>query len=54
MMHGKGVLFFTDGSRYEGEWTENRLSGQGSLIFWDGKIHKGEWKGHEFKVIEII
>ena len=48
------IIFFTDGSRYEGEWKENRLSGRGTLIFWDGKIHKGEWKDHEFKVLEVL
>jgi hypothetical protein len=53
-MHGKGVLFFTDGSRYEGEWEENRISGRGSLIFWDGKIQKGEWKDNKFIVRDLL
>jgi hypothetical protein len=53
-MHGKGVLFFTDGSKYEGEWEANRICGRGSLIFWDGKINKGEWKDNKFIVLEIL
>ena len=54
MLHGNGILHFTDGSMYEGEWVENRIVGRGTLILTDGRVHKGEWKDHEFKIIEIM
>ena len=51
MQHGKGILIFTDGSRYEGEWIEDRISSRGTLSVLDGKSYKGEWKEGKFNII---
>ncbi|XP_019909149.1 MORN repeat-containing protein 5 isoform X2 [Esox lucius] len=41
MFHGKGVLFFTSGSKYEGTW-ENGISKQGKYAFSDGLEYRNK------------
>lgn len=33
-----------DGSRYEGEWRDDRANGYGKLYHADGDIYEGSWK----------
>lgn len=40
---GIGLMIWPDGSRYDGNWSENRASGQGRLIHADGDVYEGEW-----------
>ena len=42
--HGKGTQIWTDGSKYEGCWRNDKANGKGRLIHADGDIYVGEWK----------
>ena len=44
MMQGQGVLSYTDGRKYEGEFYCNHRSGQGTMDWPDGKKYIGTWK----------
>jgi hypothetical protein len=41
--HGKGVMLFEDGSKYEGQWENGERAGQGTARFKDGGTYEGEW-----------
>lgn len=41
--HGKGHLFFNDGSKYEGEFNEGELTGYGIHITTSGEKTCGYW-----------
>ena len=41
--HGRGIQVWTDGSRYEGYWVEDKANKRGKLIHEDGDIYEGEW-----------
>ena len=38
MKHGRGKYEFKDGSYYEGEWENNKISGAGKLYFPNHKL----------------
>ena len=40
---GKGVQIWSDGSRYEGFWKNDKANGRGRLIHADGDVYEGEW-----------
>lgn len=42
--HGYGVLLWPDGSRYEGEWRENKACGKGKFWHADGDVFEGNWR----------
>ena len=47
--HGKGVMIFISGQKYEGDWVNNNIEGQGSLYYANGQIaYEGGWKNGEF------
>lgn len=41
--HGKGILNLTDGSRYEGNFSDGLFDGHGVLLFPDGSKYEGEF-----------
>ena len=41
--HGLGVLTFTDGTKYEGKFSEGYFDGCGVLTFADGSKYEGEF-----------
>ena len=41
---GKGVQIWSDGSKYEGWWRNNKANGKGRLIHADGDVFEGQWK----------
>lgn len=41
---GKGIQIWSDGSKYEGWWQNNKANGKGRLIHADGDVFEGEWK----------
>jgi hypothetical protein len=45
MKHGKGVMTYSPGNVYEGEWNKNVKSGHGTMV-WEsmGEKYTGEWK----------
>lgn len=38
-----GVYAWNDGSRYDGEWFENKIRGTGTYTWLDGRKYQGEW-----------
>lgn len=42
-MHGKGVMTYGDGSRYEGDFKYGKKSGRGSRFFASGDRYIGEF-----------
>jgi len=43
-MHGTGVIKYTDGSFYDGEWKDSMILGKGIFNYTDGNVYDGEWK----------
>jgi hypothetical protein len=41
---GKGIQIWSDGSKYEGWWKNNKANGRGRLIHADGDVFEGQWK----------
>ena len=35
-MHGKGIMIWEDGSKYQGEFHDNKIEGVGHKIFANG------------------
>ena len=55
--HGRGIQVWTDGSRYEGYWKEDKANERGKLTHSDGDIYEGEWlddKAHGYGVYTHI
>ena len=51
--HGRGIQMWTDGSRYEGYWKNDKANVSGKLLHSDGDIYEGEWlddKAHGYGV----
>ena len=44
--HGKGVLSYSNGHRYEGEFRNNRWHGHGT--YYDGRVKSGKWENSKF------
>ena len=44
---GDGFYIYSDGSRYKGEWKNNKHHGYGTIIYPDGSKYVGEWKEHK-------
>jgi len=45
LAHGKGIWYYINGSRYEGEWNHGLKEGFGTVYKADGnKAYEGEWK----------
>ena len=42
--HGQGTLTAPDGSKYVGEWKDNKYDGQGTITYADGEKWEGEFK----------
>lgn len=40
---GHGVALFSDGSRYEGQFSNGRINGLGALYFANGDVYSGQW-----------
>ncbi len=55
--HGRGIQVWTDGSRYEGYWKEDKANVKGKLIHSDGDVYEGDWlddKAHGYGVYTHI
>lgn len=44
---GKGYLFFSDGSKYTGEFQNGMISGMGTYFVDDKPVSKGLWANGE-------
>ena len=44
MREGKGIYYFKNGNRYEGDWKKNLQHGKGIFYFKGGERFEGDWK----------
>ena len=42
--YGEGIMTFSDGEIYEGEWKDGKIDGKGTYNFSNGNVYKGEFK----------
>ena len=45
-MEGKGILYYNDGERYEGEFLNDKKDGKGILYYKDGRTKEEIWKNN--------
>ena len=48
--NGYGTYTYANGSKYVGEWKDDKENGQGTYTFANGTVDKGIWKNN--KLIE--
>ena len=46
--NGQGTMTYPDGSKYEGQWKDDKRNGQGTMSFPDGGRLAGQWKDGNF------
>jgi len=46
--HGQGTFTLPDGSKYAGEWKDDKRHGQGTFTLPDGSKYVGEWRYDNF------
>ena len=44
LFHGKGVMKYSNGNIYEGEWQQGQRHGQGKMTYCDGSTYSGNWR----------
>jgi hypothetical protein len=42
-MHGYGIACLLDGSRYAGDWEQDKFHGWGRMEYADGSVYEGEF-----------
>lgn len=47
-IHGDGILYFSNGNKYIGNWINQYREGKGKLIFANGEVYKGNFKKSQF------
>lgn len=43
-IHGKGILYFSNGNKYVGDWVNHYRQGEGKMIFSNGDEYTGEFR----------
>ena len=43
-MHNRGVYFWKDGRKYEGEYKNDKKEGFGKYYWTDGRRYEGQWR----------
>ena len=41
---GKGVMKFSNGDVYDGDWENGKMNGKGAMLYHDGVFYQGDWK----------
>ena len=44
MADGKGVMKFSSGDVYDGDWENGKMNGKGAMLYHDGVFYQGDWK----------
>lgn len=47
-IHGKGVLYFSNGDKYQGDWVDHYRTGRGTLLKAKGGEYTGDFKKNKF------
>lgn len=48
-IHGEGILYFSNGNRYIGNWVNQFREGQGKMIFTNGDVYEGTFRRSKFR-----
>jgi hypothetical protein len=49
MRNGEGEFIYKEGSKYKGEWRDNKMEGYGTLYYPNGIVaYEGQWLNDEF------
>ena len=46
-MEGKGIFYYNNGNKYDGEYKNNKNEGKGTFYYNDDDIYDGEWKNNK-------
>ena len=46
-LNGKGVFYYVNGDKYDGDFKDNKLNGYGTLYYKNGNKYEGEWKNNK-------
>ena len=41
---GKGIMYWNNGDRYEGDWKNDKIEGKGIYYYNNGDRYEGDWK----------
>ena len=41
--HGKGLMIYTNGEKYDGFWANDKKHGKGQMIYKNGDKYEGDW-----------
>ena len=52
-MEGKGILLYSNGDKFDGEWKDNKKDGNGIYYYTNGATKKGIWSKNEFQKAEV-
>ena len=44
LKEGRGIYYYNDGERYEGDWKNDLKDGKGIYYYNDGERYEGDWK----------
>ena len=42
-----GIVFYSDGTKYEGEWKNNMRSGKGKMTYKNNSVYEGNWRNNK-------
>ena len=45
----KGIEYYNNGNRYEGDYKNGKKEGKGIMFYKNGKKDEGNWKNDEFE-----
>jgi hypothetical protein len=48
LKHGKGIMYFKDGSMYEGNYWKDKRHGNGKMEYKNGTTYTGEWRNDQW------
>jgi len=43
-MEGKGIYYYANGNKYEGDYKAGKMDGKGIIYCVDGRRYEGDWK----------
>ncbi len=45
--HGKGVMYYQNGEKYDGKWKDDKRAGHGVMFYQSGSKYDGEWENDQ-------
>ena len=51
---GKGIMYYKDGEKYDGEWKNGLFEGKGIYYFKNGNRYEGEFKNDNMEIYMMV